>query len=1052
MSNQNASGQESIEVEDKPVTEALSGVEQAPRGPEDNSGSGEAKAESGTESKVEGNADAIAGVKTDVKADGNGDAKPDANANINVEAKPDTNVKPDIKSDATPATVVTVEDKAASTPVTKSLEEEELELSKQEKKERLAERKKELAQREKEANDRRSQLIKAVRFSAPAIDKALVDKFEALSIDSHAFAAKDVVKLMTNDAKLPEKVLDFFDLNLAQREDLLDRIGYYKGIVIDHSAANPVETGFREVLQRTRVASKLSKHGGNLVTGILYRKPNFSGYHENYYTSSESLHQVQKNGVTDIKSSLSVAGGKAASVGVGVSGSSHESNSSNSGTVKKKLYITANYFLPKIELSFDDSFPCASDEFEAACEEALATSTPESRFEGLVAVLGKFGQFVATQTLVGGRLFATSVKEFSGNESQEEMVQRYAARIKVAAESVTASFESDTSVEKSNQTNDRDKGRNEQQSATIHGVGGEGAVVEQAGRWAESLYDYRRWAAVQRENLIPSIDLLNKKLRARVWDALGTFAVKNTALHLVGEYKAYFLFYGRYDVEIGQLTRHDNVILKNKGSERCLAVLGETPLSGGVIGKPFEWSQQLLWRITPNGNIVSTIPVSSGFPGRKQAVDFALTVVGKVPEKDAARPPTLAVELRELGSGANQVWDFTGRGELRNAACGAGYALSMPLDHKPSLKLVGDGKDDTTIWSVREAAPEDIAKMEAHKAYGKLVHPSGLVLAIDGYEDSANTFALADRRRVLLQPDNGSKHQLWHVRSDGVIISALTIGSNNSSMTADVYLALADDKRVYAQGESIAAKVFKTDDKGRAHVLDAAQKALYAGAVVAKPASGQRVTVMEGHGDALTFTAMPADTRPITYSTGTAVKSDGCYRLKTVDKRELKIDGYLTGIEFVLEQRNPGRIFKIDEYFRMRMRLSVVRKAGATTMELKDEPDNDTDRDFVSDADGVSDIRVDERFLLLPEGPIYSLRLHTGGKKRLAFEYRLVENGPWIGLSDSDDPTQPLNVNLLNVGSALDAAASGTRVVGVALEYDASAQLLKPKLLRKLLS
>lgn len=1028
MSKESASGPSSSNVENNPVTQVLPESDPAAGKPDQDSGSGEGKA----------------GDNAEVKPG----TSPDATAEPELKPEPRAEDKAEDKS----AAVIAVQAKTSATPENKSLEEEELELSKQEKKERLAERKKELEQREKEAKDRRSELIKAVRFSAPAIDKALVDKFEALGIESHAFAAKDVARLMTNDAKLQEKVLDFFDLTLAQREDLLDRIGYYKGIVIDHSSANPVETGFREVLQRTRVASKLSKNVGNLVTSILYRKPNFSGYHENFYTSSESLHQVQKNGVTDIKSSLSVAGGKAASVGVGVSGSSHESNSSNSGTVKKKLYITANYFLPKIELSFDDTFPCASDEFEAACEEALATSTAESRFEGLVAVLGKFGQFVATQTLVGGRLFATNVKEFSGNESQEEMVQRYAARIKVAAESVTASFESDTSFEKSSQSNDREKGRNEQQSATIHAVGGEGAVVEQAGRWAESLYDYRRWAAVQRENLVPSIDLLNKKLRARVWDALGTFAVKNTALHLVGEYKAYFLFYGRYDVEIGQLTRHDTVILKNKGSERCLAVHGETPLSGGVIGKPFEWSQQLLWRITPNGNIVSTIPVSSGFPGRRHAVDFALTVVGKVPEKDAARPPSLAVELRELGSGANQVWDFTGRGELRNAAFGAGYALSMPLDNTPSLKLVGDGKDDTTIWSVREAAPEDIAKMEAHKAYGKLVHPSGLVLAIDGYEDSANTFALTDRRRVLLQPDNGGKHQLWHVRSDGVIISALSIGSNNSSMTTDVYLAQADDKQVYAQGESIAAQVFKTDDKGRAHIADAAQKPLYAGAVVVKPASGQRVTAVPAPDNALTFTLLPADARPITYSTGTAVKSAGCYRLKTVDKRELKIDGYLTGIEFVLEERNPGRLFKIDEYFRMRMRLSVVRKTGATKIELKDEPDNDTDRDFVSDADGHSDIRVDERFLLLPEGPIYSLRLHTGGKQRLAFEYRLVENGPWIGLSDSNDATQPLNVNLLTVGSALDAAASGTRVVGVALEYDASAQFLRPKLLRKLLS
>lgn len=310
---------------------------------------------------------------------------------------------------------------------------------------------------------------------------------------------------------------------------------------------------------------------------------------------------------------------------------------------------------------------------------------------------------------------------------------------------------------------------------------------------------------------------------------------------------------------------------------------------------------------------------------------------------------------------------------------------------------------------------------------------------------------MSDRRRVLLQPDNGGKHQLWHIRSDGVIISALTIGSNNSSMTADVYLAQADDKQVFAQGESLAAKVFKTDKQGRVHIDDAAPP-VYAGAAVDNNHSGQPATTGTDAGNALIFTTMPADTRPVTYATGTAARSGGCYRLKTVDKRELKIEGYLTGIEFVVEERNPGKIFKVDEYFRMRMRLSVVRKTGATTVELKDEPDNNTDRDFVSDDDGNCDIGVDERFLLLPEGPIYSLRLHTGGKNRLGFEYRLVENGPWIGLSDASGPQQRLNVNMLFVGSALDTASSGTRVVGVALEYDASAQFLRPKLLRKLLS
>lgn len=982
-----------------------------------------------------------------------GESKPETEAAAATKSEDNSAAKPEAKPETKPETKPESEVPVASKE--KSPEAEALELAQREKKEEVEARKQALAQREKEAKDRRSQLLKAVQVSAPEINKSLVKTFERLSLEKHEFAQKELVRMFKNDAQIKDSV-DFFDLKLAQREDLLDRIGFYKGIVIDHSLSNPVETGFREVLKRVDNGVDDGDADQSTVATVLYRKPNFSGYYENYYTSSESLHQIQKNGVTDIKSSLNVVGGRAVSVGVGASGAYYDAESSNDGVMKKKLYITANFFLPKVELSFDDSVPCASSEFEAACEEALSADTDEGRFSALVAVLAKFGQFVPTQTLVGGRLFATDVKEFTGNESESEMATRYAARIKVGVESVTASFESDTSVEQSKQTNTRGNEQGENQQYTIHAVGGEGAVVEQAGRWAESLSQYQRWSAVQREKLVPSIDLLSKTLRLRAWDSLKAFAAKNSAMYLIEEYKAYFLFYGDYDLKAGRLTRSDIVIFRNNNSQHCLAVLGESPQNGGLIGKPFDWAQQFLWRVTPNGNIVSAIPVSTGFPGHKKTVEFALTVLGKAPEGDTPQQETFQVVLRELGTEKNQAWDFTARGELRNTAFGTKYALSMPLDDRPVLKSVQNGNDTTTYWSAQEAMPADIEKIESRKVYGKLSHPSGLVLSIDGYEDDANSFVLSDQRRVLLQPDNGGKHQLWHLRPDGVIVSALSISSNNSLTAGDVYLSQTPDQSIVAQAQNITAQTFRTGDKGLVYTVNEANQTLYVGAAVADNTSGQRVAPITNEHIALSFQAMPAEARPIPYSIGLSTEITGsCERLKTVDKRELKVDGYLTGIEFILEKRGKDSFIAMNEYFRMRMRLSVTRKTGSVQVELADEPDkDDVDRDFLCDEDGRSDVRVDDRFLLLPEEPIYSfrLRIHEKPVKRLAFEYRKSENGPWIGLSDTNAEAKTLNVNDIKVSSALDAETrTGTKVLGVALAYDPSAQLLRPKLLRRLI-
>ncbi|MGI4721670.1 MAG: hypothetical protein ACRYGO_11140 [Janthinobacterium lividum] len=238
--------------------------------------------------------------------------------------------------------------------------------------------------------------------------------------------------------------------------------------------------------------------------------------------------------------------------------------------------------------------------------------------------------------------------------------------------------------------------------------------------------------------------------------------------------------------------------------------------------------------------------------------------------------------------------------------------------------------------------------------------------------------------------------------------------------------------------------------------MNDAKQTLYPGAEVGENTSGQRVQPLADAGKALAFAPLPDGARPIPYAIGMSSEITGsCERLKTFDKRELKIDGYLTGIEFVLEKRGRGAFISMNEYFRLRMRVSAMTRTGAARVELTDEPDkDDVDRDFVCDEDGRSEVHVDERLLLLPEDPIHSIRLRVHDKpvKRLAFEYRKVENGPWIGLSEENKEAKLLNANDLRVSSVSDAETrNGTKVLGVALQYDASAQLLRPKLLRRLI-
>ncbi|MEJ1269075.1 hypothetical protein WDV93_25485 [Pantoea ananatis] len=179
-----------------------------------------------------------------------------------------------------------------------------------------------------ELADHRTKLLKAVKVEAPDLAAPLFEKLSALAYENHEFAPREVVDLLKAHKARFKDEPDFFDLGIAQRADLLDRVGFYRGVVIDHSLSNPVEVGFRDVLMKPDdpqprpeedKEDKEGKEGKEDKEGkapptlhpaqLFYRKPNFSGYFENNYTTSETVFQTQKNGVTNLTFSLGIAVG-----------------------------------------------------------------------------------------------------------------------------------------------------------------------------------------------------------------------------------------------------------------------------------------------------------------------------------------------------------------------------------------------------------------------------------------------------------------------------------------------------------------------------------------------------------------------------------------------------------------------------------------------------------------------------------------------------------------------------------------------------------------------
>jgi hypothetical protein len=522
---------------------------------------------------------------------------------------------------------------------------------------------------------------------------------------------------------------------------------------------------------------------------VLYRKPKFAGYFDSSYTFSEALHQVQNNGVTNLSCSLAVAGGTVTKWGVGAGYGYSSQTQTSSAQTARTVYITTSFLLPKIELSFDYLTPCASDEFVNAITQALAVDQGgEGSYRRLLAVLRSFGQFVATRMTLGGKLYATQTKILAANESASDVTTRHAAHAKVAVESRMVNVESEVKFEKSDREQKKDESTDESQKMSFSAVGGEGAVLRNAGVWANSLADFRRWGTITYDTPIASITLLPEDLKQQCVRALRARAERSTVRQLI-EDNAYFLFYGDYGDLVGKYARRVEFVIRNALDGRVLNLAQDLPLDGCPVQL---WSQQgwdkQVWYMTPEGHIVNRMS--------RNNAEFALclSATGELIVGQKDRHP-------------DQLWEFTGSGQLVNLArknappsgttpgaeqvleARGSQVLLQPksatpvpsqlwdfVEVAPALLPVGAVAQPSPAASAAPATTEAVtnttASAETPLARGSdtwftIARPNGVVWGLRDMEFGTPRSGTC----VVLQADLGQDHQLWRWNAAGQLVN-----------------------------------------------------------------------------------------------------------------------------------------------------------------------------------------------------------------------------------------------------------------------------------------
>lgn len=911
-----------------------------------------------------------------------------------------------------------------------------------------------------ELADHRTKLLQAVRVEAPDLATPLFEKLSALAQENHEFAPREVVDLLKAHKARFKDEPDFFDLGLAQREDLLDRVGFYRGVVIDHTLSNPVEAGFRDVLMRAEESHPDPTAQWNLHQAhLLYRKPNFSGYFENYYTTSESVYQTQKNGLTNLSVSLGVAGGKFGnSAAIGASLSKYGKQEESSGYVGKTVYTTANFFLPKIELSFENNEACASIAFCEACEQAVngSKSSVEDKFGKLQRVLGDFGQFVALQTLVGGRLFATEKKLFQATDKTSDFTNRFGVRVKASLSTVYADAEISAGYEDSSQEATRKKESSEMQAMTFNAIGGEGTVVQDAAAWAESLYDYRRWASVQRENLIPSINLLPETLRKDCWQVMEDFCETQSKRDLLNRHKAYFLFYGEYGEKVGSRARDVYFSIENRAYNAAVTARTIPPGQGGkvVLLQPQFISSQL-WSLNENGNLLLRSTDMRTAHGLTSVVSFALTVDYSAELAGPSRDdyPVMLGQLSK-DKEAVQSWDTPGSGELICRALGSDYVLHASDNNTLCMKKRSLAGGLNHLWYFDEvpASLEAILRDNIGDAWVQVwTEERNAVLSISNAEH-LEALISDEQYHVVAQPNIGGLHQYWRRESSGRITSLLKDANQNaliltasdqterliaSKYTSDVHQkwTINSDKTISPNTGVHQGKVLTVFRFRDARHFDR-------GAVVNLKKDD---SLANQH-----WSMEPADpplpsALPFRLHCDSSITSSD--EIIFVDENPINIVGELRGIQFYTDANSDRKTV-----LRLKAICAVEENGEQKEIIVTSQSDSIPLTPLIRSGEDRKTY-IEQNLVYLPHKSPYSISFdasNSGTKERvLKILFKAEENGKWLSYWDDRYPQkqEPIKSGSLKVTSIGVKAEAGETLVALGIDFNPEGQVLTPKLL-----
>lgn len=441
--------------------------------------------------------------------------------------------------------------------------------------------------------------------------KALMKVDKKLELDNINFSGDSALSAYRTPTFAASYALDpkkdFFGMGIAEQDLLFERIGLFKGVVVDYSKENAIEQGYRNVVKfmnrpaGNNTDNPAKEANRSKPVKVFYKKPRHSGFYETSYAFDEYQKKSQESGIFNLGFGLSASYNSGfVSAGVKAGYSYSKESLSEANTHIKEISIISSFYLPKIELSFDTLQPCADDDLIAYIEHALESEQDTvACFDRINTILMSYGQFVPTSMIIGARLYSSDTKKIKQGEIIENVLSKHAANFQASISGMVAEAGVEGKMEADESSKSNEKSTSEAQNVQFRAIGGEGAVISDMGKWVTSTADAMYWGLIRFDNLVPVIDLLPYDLQKRITDLFNRVIEECTIEDLLSK-GSQFLFHKGYFERFGSKAQPKFCIIKNSlGGKQVLSVRIDGELESnqevtmsaydGIGGEIQEW-------------------------------------------------------------------------------------------------------------------------------------------------------------------------------------------------------------------------------------------------------------------------------------------------------------------------------------------------------------------------------------------------------------------------------------------------------------------------------